>query len=95
MDYKKEYIKMRNEGKFELNFFFNYYLSRGGKMTDPHEFTEHFMYTHTMQPTPPGFPQMKMRTGETDRSAIIDHMDGVFGLTVLMNKDGNLIKVVE
>lgn len=95
MDFKKEYIKMRNSGKYELEFFYQYYLSKGGVMTDPNEFTEHFMFTHTLQPTPPGFPPMKIRTGEIDRQAVLNHMDGVFDLMILNDKDGNFLKVVQ
>lgn len=95
MDFKKQYIKMRNAGKYELEFFYNYYISKGGMMTDPNEFTENFMFTHTIQPTPPGFPQMKIRSGEIDRQAVLIHMDSVFDLMILSDKDGNFIKVIQ
>ncbi len=95
MDYKRAYIDMRNSGKYDLQFFFDYYLSEGGKETDPAEFTETFLYTHTIHPTPPGFPTMKMRTGEIDRQAVLNHMDTVFELTILSDKEGQFIKVIE
>jgi hypothetical protein len=86
---------MRNSGKYELDFFFNYYLSKGGMVTDPGEFTENFVYIHMVQPTPPGFPEMKIRTGEIDRQAVLNHMDTVFDLTILVDKEGQFKKVVE
>ena len=95
MDLKKEYIKMRNSGKYELDFFFTYYLSRGGEVKDPSEFTEAFIYTHTEHPSPPGFPPIKIRTGEINREEVLNYMDGVFKLTVLKDKQGQFLKVVE
>ena len=95
MDYKRAYIDMRNSEKYNLQFFFDYYLGNGGKVTDPGEFTETFLYTHQVQPTPPGFPEMKIRVGEIDRQAVLNHMDTVFGLTILNDKEGKFIKVIE
>jgi hypothetical protein len=95
MDFKREYIKMRNSGKYELNFFYNYYLSKGGKVTDPGEFTEHFVYTHTIHPTPANYPPIKIRNGEIDREEVLNHMDRVFELVILKDKENNFIKVVE
>jgi hypothetical protein len=95
MDYKNAYIKMRNSGKYELDFFFNYYLSKGGLVNDPNEFTETFLYTHVHHPTPPGFPPIKMRDGEVDRESVLSFLDGVFELTILKNREGKFLKVVE
>lgn len=86
---------MRNSGKYELDFFFNYYLSKGGIVNDPNEFTETFLYTHTQPPTPPGFPPIKIRDGEVDRASVLNFLDGVFGLVILSNKDGQFLKIVE
>lgn len=94
-DFKKEYIKMRNDGRYELEFFYNYFLSKVAVAVDPNEFTEKFLYTHTEQPTPPGYPNIIMRTGEIDRESVLNHMDGVFELTILNNKEGQFIKVVQ
>jgi hypothetical protein len=95
MDFKKEYIKMRNSGKYELDFFFNYYISKGGIINDPNEFTETFLYAHEIIPTPPGFPEMKRRVVEVDRQAILNHMDSVFELQILIDRNNNFIKIVE
>lgn len=86
---------MRNSGKYELDFFFNYYLSKGGVVNDPNEFTETFLYTHIHHPTPSGFHPIKMRDGEVDRESVLSFLDGVFGLTILKNKEGKFLKVVE
>lgn len=95
MDFKRRYIDMRNSGEYNLQFFFDYYLSEGGKVTTPDEFVETFLYTHTKHPTPPGFPEMKVRTGEIDRQAVLNHLDTVFELTILVDKEGQFKKVIE
>lgn len=95
MDFKQEYIRMRNLKSYDLGFFYRYYLSKGGKMTDPDEFTETFMFTHMKQQMPAGYPSMRMRTGEIDRDKILDFMDYTFGLSILKDKEGQFIKVVE
>lgn len=94
MDFKERYIKMRNEKQYDLQFFYDYYISKGGLLSNPDEFTEHFLYIHEVFPTPAGFPSIKRIVGEIDRQAILGHMDTVFGLTILEDKEFNFIKVV-
>ncbi len=94
-DFKKEYIQMRNDERYELEFFYHYYLSKGGKVVDTNEFTEKFLFIHTEQPTPPGYPKIIMRTGEIDRQLVLNYLDGVFELTILNNKEGKFLKVVK
>lgn len=86
---------MRNLGSYDLGFFYNYYLSKGGVVTDPDEFTERFMFTHMEQQMPAGYPPMKVRTGEIDREMVLEYLDYAFGLMVLKDKDGKFIKVIE
>lgn len=86
---------MRNSKHYDLEFFYNYFLHKGGKPIDPDEFTEKFVFTHTKQPTPPGYPPIIMRTGEVDRDSVLNFLDGVFKLTILNDKKGNFIKVVQ
>lgn len=93
MSLKDEYIRMRNKKEYNLDFFFKYYLEKGGKITNPNDFTERFLFTHMEQPTFHG-QSVLMRTGEVDKQEVIRHMDGVFGLSILEDKDGNFIKVV-
>lgn len=95
IDFKREYIKMRNSKQYELEFFYNYFISKVGIAVDPNEFTEKFLYTHIDQQTPPGYPKITMRTGEVDRNSVLSFLDGVFQLTILNDKEGNFIKVVE
>lgn len=86
---------MRNSGKYELDFFFKYYLSNGGVVKDPNEFTENFLYTHIEHPSPPGFSSIRMRNGEVDRERVLNYMDGVFELAILMSKEKQFLKVIE
>lgn len=90
MDFKNRYIVMRNKKEYNLDFFFNYYLSQGGKVKDGNEFVELFLYTHQIFPN-----GMKMVTGEIDKQEVLKHMDGVFGLTTVFDNHGNFVKVVE
>ncbi len=92
MDYKQQYIKMRNEGKYDINFFYHYYISKGGVMTNPQQFTQNFL--NRLAPHPM-IPNMMINEGERDKEAIKSHMDSVFGLTILMESEGKFIKVVE
>lgn len=92
MDFKKEYIKMRNEGKYDINFFYKYYISQGGKMTDPQQFTQNFLNKLVQHPMMHG---MMINEGERDKEAIKAHLDNVFELTILTDKQGKFIKVVE
>jgi hypothetical protein len=94
-DFKKEYITMRNEKRYEIEFFYDYYLSKGGKVVDPNEFTEKFVFTHIEQPTIPGYPKVVMRTGEIDRQEVLNFLDGEFRLTILNDRIGNFLKIVE
>lgn len=92
MNYKQQYIKMRNEGKYDIKFFYNYYISQGGVMTDPQQFTQNFLNKLVQHPMMHG---MMINEGERDKEAIKAHMDSVFGLTILMDSEGKFIKVVE
>lgn len=86
---------MRNSKQYELEFFYNYFISKVNIQIDPNEFTEKFLYTHIEQPTLPGYPKITMRTGEVDRNSVLNFLDGVFELTILNDKEGNFIKVVQ
>lgn len=32
MENKQQYIQMRNRGKFDINWFYRYYIEKGGKL---------------------------------------------------------------
>lgn len=32
MENKEQYIQMRNRGKFDINWFYRYYIEKGGKV---------------------------------------------------------------
>ncbi len=94
-EFRDRYIQMRNEKKYDLQFFYDYYLSEGGKVTDGDDFMEIFLYNFIEQPMPPGFPPMRVRTGEVDKQTILDYLDGVFNVVVINDKDGNFLKAVD
>ena len=41
---KQEYIKMRESGKYDVNWFYEYYLSNGGKSIDLQTFSYLFQF---------------------------------------------------
>jgi hypothetical protein len=41
---KESYIKMRNSGKYEINWFYNYFLEQGGKRIDMNSFRHLFNF---------------------------------------------------
>ncbi len=94
MDYKEQYIKMRNEGEYDLNFFYNYYLSQGGSVTDTQDFSEYFLYDLDRQQLHPMLDPVIVRVGSKDRQSILNYLDSVFELTILNDKDNQFIKVV-
>lgn len=89
---KKEYIAMRNSGKYNIPFFFKYYRDKGGYVTDINQFSEHFLYGAISHPMLTG---AFVRQGEVDRNEVLRHMDTIFNLTVLFNEVGEFVKVVE
>lgn len=93
-NFKERYVKMRNEGKYDLQFFFNYYLSKGGKLRDPEQFVDNFLYEYVEQQVHPAAPPMRIRTGERDKQAILNHLDGVFEVNILTDSRGNFIKAI-
>ena len=41
---KQEYIKMRNSSKYDVNWFYKYYLNSGGKRIDLKTFSSLFQF---------------------------------------------------
>lgn len=39
---KEDYLKMRNSGKYSINWFYKYFLENGGKQMDIQEFNMAF-----------------------------------------------------
>jgi hypothetical protein len=78
IELKKEYIKMRNNNKFDSNWFYQYYLEKGGLPIDVNTFQMLFQ-TRTIN----GIDE------------ILNFIDKAFGLTLVINKENKVIKVVE
>ena len=88
---KQEYIKMRNSGKWNLQWFYKYFLENGGKLSQ-HDFYENFQYEREKIRVAGGFIENRQ---ERDLQPIIAHLDKKFELTMLFNNNGEFIKVVE
>ena len=71
---KTEYIEMRNSGKYDLNWFHNYYNDNKPNI-DINNFA------------------MVFNMGNLDK--ILEHLDKVFELTTINDKNGKFIKVCE
>lgn len=71
----EEYIKMRNSGRYDINWFYKYYLENSKDNIDIHTFSAIF--------------------NMVDLSSILEHIDRKFKLNVIVDRNGNFIKVVE
>ena len=69
---KNSYIKMRNSGQYDLNWFYNYYNDNKPNI-DINNFS------------------MIFNMGNLDK--ILEHLDKVFELTTINDKNGKLIKI--
>jgi hypothetical protein len=85
------YIKMRNSGKLDINWFYQYYRSEDGK-ADPQTFFDIFEYDTQKVQVPGGFIENRV---PRDKKPILDHLDKKFQLTTLYSKEGKFLKVVE
>jgi hypothetical protein len=88
MSFKENYIKMRNEGKYDLNVFWNHYRESGGKIKNAQEFANAFMYEEVDMDY-----GHKMRTNR-NRDAIMEGIESKLGLTSLYGVNGEFIKIV-
>lgn len=91
MELRKQYIQMRNTGQITPEWFYRYFTEQGGKAT-PEKFFDNFFYIVTKVPVPGGFVENRV---PRDKAPIIDHLDKKFELTLLFNKEGAFVKVVE
>lgn len=88
---KAKYIAMRNAKKVDINWFYQYYLQEKGPI-EPQLFFDTFEYEVQRIPVPGGFVENRV---PRDKAPIIDHLDKKFELTLLFNKEGAFVKVVE
>lgn len=82
---------MRNAGKVDANWFYKYFLENGGKAT-PQDFYDNFFYHIEKITVPGGFMEHRI---DRDIRPIIEHLDKKFELTLLFDKQGEFIKIVE
>ena len=69
---KQQYIQMRNKSQFDINWFYRYYIEKGGKVD---------------------FNTFAMIFNLDD--VVLRNIDTEFNLTILQDKEGRFIKVVE
>lgn len=84
----QEYIDMRNSKQFNLQIFWKMYQSEGGVLKNPQDFSNHFL--HEVQDLGNG---MKVRVNR-DRDAILNGVDTKLELTILYDKQGQFLGVV-
>lgn len=71
----EQYIKMRNSGRYDINWFYKHYLENSKDNIDIHTFSTIF--------------------NMVDLNNILEHIDRKFKLNVIVDSNGNFIKVVE
>lgn len=71
----EEYIKMRNSGRYDINWFYKHYLENSKDKIDIHTFSAIF--------------------NMVDLNNILQHIDKKFGLNVIVDAEGNFIKIAE
>lgn len=90
---KNKYIKMRNERRFDINIFWQYYKENGGKISNPSQFQEHFLFESQTIDTALG--KVVMSRQERNIEGIMQGFDKQLGLTVLYDESGHFLKIVE
>lgn len=88
---KESYIAMRNSGNLDINWFYKYYTQEKGKI-DPQVFFDNFEYEIQKIQVPGGYIENRV---PRNKEHIIEHLDKKFELTLLFNKEGAFVKVVE
>lgn len=83
----QEYIEMRNSKRFDIGVFWRMYQSEGGKLQNPQEFMNHFL--HEIQ----YLEGMEIRATR-DRDAILSGIDTKLGLSILYDKNGQFLKII-
>jgi hypothetical protein len=88
---RDKYIKMRNSGKLDINWFYQYYRKEEGK-ADPQTFFDIFEYEVQKVQVPGGFIENRV---PRNKQTILEHLDKKFELTILYSKEGQFLKIVE
>lgn len=82
---------MRNSGHIDIHWFYRYFTDQGGKAA-PGDFFDNLYYRIEKVPVPGGFVEHKE---ERDLRPILEHLDKKFELTLLFDKAGQFIKIVQ
>ena len=80
---KQAYIDMRLSGVYEDNWFHQYYLSKGGVITDKSRFSILFLKYST-----------NLFEKHQDINFILGYLDDIFGLTLVVNNN-KIIKIIQ
>ena len=89
---RDKYIKMRNSGKMDINWFYQYYQKEASQKLDPQTFFDVFEYDTQKVQVPGGFIENRV---PRNKQSIIEHLDKKFELTTLYSKEGQFLKIVE
>jgi hypothetical protein len=88
---RDSYIRMRNSGNLDINWFFKYFRQEGGN-ADPGLFYEVFEYERIDKiEVPGGYMENKI---PRNKEQLVQNMDRKFGLTILYDQNGNFLKAV-
>lgn len=88
---KDSYIRMRNSGNLDINWFFKYYKQEGG-VAEPEAFYELFEYERIDKiQVPGGYMENKI---PRNKEQLIEAVDKMFGLTKLYDQQGRFLKII-
>lgn len=89
---KDSYIRMRNSGNLDINWFFKYYKQEGG-VAEPEAFYDLFEYERIDRiEVPGGYMENKI---PRNKEQLVNSIDKMFGLTILYDKNGRFLKIVD
>ena len=84
---------MRNSKKLDNNWLWSYYRENGGKLQDPQEFLQNFYYVKT--PVTINGRVLAYNSDNRDLSNFLSDMDRKFELQILLDVNGEFVKVVK
>lgn len=89
---KDSYIRMRNSGNLDINWFFKYYKQEGG-VAEPDAFYDLFEYERIDRiEVPGGYMENKI---PRNKEQLVNSVDKMFGLTILYDQNGRFLKIVD
>lgn len=81
---KQAYIDMRMSGVYEDNWFHQFYLSEGGTILDLRRFSIMFLKYTT-----------NLFENHQDINFVLGHIDNIYKLTFLLDKNKKIIKIIQ